>query len=948
MLVLLGGRRALLAHDGTLHNEKVPAPEPLTDIIAVPTPSGPRVVGRGQSGLYRFDDPLGPGTLFARIEATSFITQISPAPGMIVIWDAEGLRSFLDVETGLPGSLPGLPPLPVTSLVFLSMREGAAVFKGSGLAVTTDGGASFHSVPGPDALLARYLRSTGGAVRVYTEKITDMRIEDTLFATLDIGEKRLGPYVSVRAPSDRPPLVRVLERPVVDPLFEAAARGIAAPKDTAVVTVHGGAARIDLRTGNVVALSSLARSLTWGTRCQMERAGPLALLACPLPRGPETGNRVEPFGIARLAVDQPALDVEPLELVRNGWAALRGSPAGGAMLARPCSDDEQGNTCVLQPNGRWVSVRAPFEIATLAKPFRRNFTIAPLSDGKIAHIVMTPGARGGVTAAKRSGADALSQVEGTEIRVETLDPSGKQTILAAAFLEGSSSVTMSSPIEEQPDKTLRFALYQTLQDGPDPLVPYVGTVRPEQATLTLRPVEGADVVFLRGAHGIAASKHEIFITSDGGDHFTAIPTPEPTAKMLEEVNGRWNPDEFSVSEVGATVFNQGLVGWGPPEPLPPERPNRTGMQALAPPIEPLRRDPPSQEPAKLLECSTESGPRAPPPFDANAAKNQKVAAPPGVQASVSTGVNLLLLSSAPEKGTEPPERWTVRWQDLDDRASKVRTWRGPPPKGVSGYPRLLAAVYSDREAILGIDARTKVIVRIREGGEAEAVEAPDGVGLNSLVLGEGEGDPVAWLNEDGTRLYVWARGGPARAIAAFAPNTGASLEPASGGSITVRLEELRWVAPIPPLGAEAGAPPEPLVPGPHDWKRAPASGPDALPLCGPSPRGDRRVRSGPTIRVKVDGGEVGWLTPRYEVRAAGKDTCLAGLSVWVEEVLSPRPWMRRQVAKGLVPYSSIRVDFAGKRADGIEHTDSDYTKRPLVGIRPMRCTWTDRAIQGPY
>jgi hypothetical protein len=58
--------------------------------------------------------------------------------------------------------------------------------------------------------------------------------------------------------------------------------------------------------------------------------------------------------------------------------------------------------------------------------------------------------------------------------------------------------------------------------------------------------------------------------------------------------------------------------------------------------------------------------------------------------------------------------------------------------------------------------------------------------------------------------------------------------------------------------------------------------------------------------------------------------------------------MRRQVAKGLVPYSSIRVDFAGKRADGIEHTDSDYTKRPLVGIRPMRCTWTDRAIQGPY
>ena len=61
-LVLLGGRRAVVAADGRVAPERVAAPEALSNIVAVPTPEGPVIVGLGTEHLYRFDDPLGPAT----------------------------------------------------------------------------------------------------------------------------------------------------------------------------------------------------------------------------------------------------------------------------------------------------------------------------------------------------------------------------------------------------------------------------------------------------------------------------------------------------------------------------------------------------------------------------------------------------------------------------------------------------------------------------------------------------------------------------------------------------------------------------------------------------------------------------------------------------------------------------------------------------------------------
>lgn len=52
-VVLLGGRRAILARDGTLRPELAPLPEPLEELFLVPTAGGPRLAASGPSRSSR-------------------------------------------------------------------------------------------------------------------------------------------------------------------------------------------------------------------------------------------------------------------------------------------------------------------------------------------------------------------------------------------------------------------------------------------------------------------------------------------------------------------------------------------------------------------------------------------------------------------------------------------------------------------------------------------------------------------------------------------------------------------------------------------------------------------------------------------------------------------------------------------------------------------------------
>src|SRR5262245_22483429 len=97
VLVLVGGRRALVARDGTVKSETVPAPEPILEAVEVPTAKGDRrIVGRGAHGIYRFDEPLGAPTLLARSEVE--LAGIGGGPALCAVWDTQSdVPRFLDI-----------------------------------------------------------------------------------------------------------------------------------------------------------------------------------------------------------------------------------------------------------------------------------------------------------------------------------------------------------------------------------------------------------------------------------------------------------------------------------------------------------------------------------------------------------------------------------------------------------------------------------------------------------------------------------------------------------------------------------------------------------------------------------------------------------------------------------------------------------------------------------
>src|SRR5262245_1209104 len=69
-LVLIGGRRALVGKDGAVKMQTAETAEPIQEIVEVPGPQGVRTVGRGEHGIYRFDDPLGEAKALAHTDAT--------------------------------------------------------------------------------------------------------------------------------------------------------------------------------------------------------------------------------------------------------------------------------------------------------------------------------------------------------------------------------------------------------------------------------------------------------------------------------------------------------------------------------------------------------------------------------------------------------------------------------------------------------------------------------------------------------------------------------------------------------------------------------------------------------------------------------------------------------------------------------------------------------------
>ena len=117
-LVLMGGRRAIVAPSGEVLPERVRCPEALTSVDAMVTRSGRHVVvAVGTETVYRFDDPLGapvpvvkveperrPGPLGARLAGAldgraRFVLLPGPRSACAGGEGCDGLLT-VDVETG--------------------------------------------------------------------------------------------------------------------------------------------------------------------------------------------------------------------------------------------------------------------------------------------------------------------------------------------------------------------------------------------------------------------------------------------------------------------------------------------------------------------------------------------------------------------------------------------------------------------------------------------------------------------------------------------------------------------------------------------------------------------------------------------------------------------------------------------------------------------------------
>jgi hypothetical protein len=156
----------------------------------------------------------------------------------VLIRSGNGGRFAVDVRTGAPSPLPGLPRLPFTDAQFLDEKRGAAIFAGAGLAVTADGGASWKVGVGHDL---HDLDRRGDAL--FTASVAPRQID------LDAGR------LLDRAPPDAGPLgTWIAASSGREPLWAALTFGVPVPEGGSIVVDNGVAIRVDLNTGAILEL----------------------------------------------------------------------------------------------------------------------------------------------------------------------------------------------------------------------------------------------------------------------------------------------------------------------------------------------------------------------------------------------------------------------------------------------------------------------------------------------------------------------------------------------------------------------------------------------------------------------------------------------------------------------------------------------------------------------
>jgi hypothetical protein len=949
-LVLLGGRRALIAKDGTTKIETAPTPEGLMGIIEIPNARGERrLVGHGLHTIYRFDDPLGPPVALARSDVQ--IDHIGAGPGLVAVWDFQSFSPrFIDVETGQPKPLPNLPLLPLRAVAFRNAQEGAGAFEAAGLAITTDGGASWRlagdAAQGRDALRITGLRLSGDAVRAFV-------YSNGADAAVDLGQARLDRLVDTPEPSGEIPLlhwIRVTER---DPLDVAAASGVESPAGGALIASHGLLARVDTKTGALFDLVEFSKGYGLGA-CEVGRAGSAAWLGCILSEDGERGGFVDPFALLRVPLSPPKLTPEPPSIRVAGEVPVRMSPSGGILLFGACQAGDEGEACVRQPDGSWATFAVNADLV--------EHGAGPLADGRLALVRgldegdLTEGEPGGPAAAERDWSPSIVTVDksGAERRLATLSFTDRPT----------PRLTVVSPIEEDEDRTLRFVLSDA--DGA-----FYAVVQPAgREGVSPQRIPRVAYARIHGGRGLAVGEGKVVASVDGGGTWADVAMPERARRALTDLGTSFfdEPGAFMVSEVGAKLDTQLRVGWGPGEPAPePKIPEPTAKLAARPL--------PALGPEKVLTCSSAAGaaPGEPPLsgpteivnlfYDGKPPKSAK-----GKRVNLSTASTgragmldpiAVLEEQGSDKQGELPKTWSIRWMDPAEVGAKPRSWTGAPPKGTPWGSSLRSAAASGGRALFSLRAGGKyLLLRVKPAGGVEMAEVDyERLPSGDVMFGSEAGEPIAWSHD--TAVVVWLSGEQPRVIANVAVRGARALgQPGKDGvPVLLSFNDMALLSTLPIPALAKGAKPakgdsslKPPVPPPaplslDSWVAAPnvvRREASRLPVCSAKPKGSRFVFSTRQLSARVDGATPSAPDALYDVRVAPGEACVAGVAALLpasrRTPIPPptlpggaRPAKPAPAKPAPGPATFIRVDLAGKRADGGE--------RGLAGsVRKMTCS----------
>lgn len=850
-LVLLGGRRALLARSGELRLETAPAPELLEQIIVVPGARGPRVIGLGAQALHRFDDPLGPAVTLARWGDALRARAVGSLPDRVALWFThEDRPRVLDLDGRVAPAPFGLT-LPMSEVEFSSAREGTLILD-IGAATTRDGGVTWA------------IDADGPGLR----------------------KRSLEPI-----PSDAPALRRWLgaEGFARTPLDVAVVEGLSLSPDRALIAGPRGVARVDLITGSVIdaapcptapdRVALLDHELDrFDEAASIARAGRSILFSCPA-----QGQPIEDATALRTVVlDRPRLGLgdNPLHLARPARPIT--TSRGGALYQAACAEGPARGSaeglCVLQPGGRWATFT----------PVADQIGLAPLADGRITFL------RG---VSSRSLGPGHQQSPGAP-RVIVRDVSGAETEIPLTIGGARSEIELVGPVDETEQGELRLLLLDHDGEAPAQVVVQPLDGRPA----TVRSIEGALQVAMHQGRGLAITHHGVLESLDGGATWVEIGAPD----LL--VGGRLPGIELG--EVGARIGRFVRVGWGPTEPWIARSPSEGGVE-LTPPLRPRHPSPASI--SCQSKGLAPGSPRAAESLDQlfpRAARGPRARVHRTSQRGedgTRRGHVIVALEAEGPADAPRPATWALRWIDPDEVGGGVHTLRAPAPPGATWELAITFAAARGEHLFLELGAPSpRALVARVHRGRIEAAPAFAGVARRAAF--DPSGVDLVVHTEAPARLVRWRAAEPPREIAhAPASLIGLGAPAEARVPILVRAEE------APLFRAQeisSGAAPVPL--SMTGWIGAPSLvDPARLPACdatSPGPDVDIDVDRGPDVTLD-DGEPLRPQRTRYRVRFDGARGCLARVSVELgSRSLGPTPADR-------APADFVRIDLVKSRAE---------------------------------